>query len=93
MRCLHCPPQDISARGGPLNRLLSPDRMETFVQWATFAPRVAGHLDPVLLAASSQNLEPLLSLSAVPAPGGTTVSALEAHNLQVGVGVTRYFIN
>lgn len=58
--------------------------METFAQWVTFVLRVVGHLDHVLLAASSQNLEHLLYRSAIPAPQGNTVSALEAHNLQVG---------
>lgn len=57
--------------------------METFAQWVTFVLRVVGHLDRVLLAASSQNLEHLLYRSAILAPQGNTVSALEVHNLQV----------
>lgn len=81
---LYCSTQDISALWGPLNRLLPPDLMEMFAQWVTFVPRVVGHLDPVLLAASCQNLEPLLSLSATPAPRGNIVSTLEVHNPQVG---------
>lgn len=83
---MHCPPQDTSAPWGPLNRLLSPELMETFAQWVTFVPRVEGHLDPVLLAASFRNLEPLLSLSVIPAPPGNTALTLEVHNLQVGMG-------
>lgn len=58
--------------------------METFAQWVTFVLRVVGHLDHVLLAASYQNLEHLLYHSAIPAPQGNTVSAMEVHNLQVG---------
>lgn len=58
--------------------------MEMFAQWVTFVLRVVGHLAHVLLAPSSQNLEHLLYRSAIPAPQGNTVSALEVHNLQVG---------
>ncbi|CAF97492.1 unnamed protein product [Tetraodon nigroviridis] len=52
--------------------------------------RAVGHLDPVLLAASFQNLEPLLLLSATPAFLASTASALEVHNLQVGMGAGHY---
>lgn len=90
--CLHCPPQDTSAPWGPLNRLLSPELRETFAQRVTFVPRVVGHLNPALLAASFRNLEPLLSLSATPAPPGNIASVLEVHNLQVGMGEGGFYL-
>ena len=90
--CLHCPPQDTSAPWGPLNRLLSPELRETFAQRVTFVPRVVGYLNPALLAASFRNLEPLLSLSATPAPPGNIASVLEVHNLQVGMGEGGFYL-
>lgn len=83
---LHCVPQDISVPWGPLNHLLSQGLMEMFAPWVTSVLRVVGHLDPVLLAASSQRVELPLLLSATTAPLENTASVLEAHSLQV-----RYF--
>lgn len=57
--------------------------METYVPPDTSVPRVGGHLNPVLLAASSPSLEPRLRVSASAVHRGSTAGVQEPHSRQV----------